>query len=417
MTVRIACLLLLALACPAVADSDAPAKAAPAKILLTFPDPGVGRMSQPGPVRPAYGRRASGYLASASVRRKAKRIAREFNLEIIDEWPIVALQIHCLVVATDGSEPVDVLLERLNARPEVESAQLLNEFEVSGAGAGHAPDPYAKLQHNHDLLGLREAHGWSLGDGADITIIDTGADLAHPELKTQIRAHRDFVAGNHGAFSTDAHGTAIAGVIAASSDNGVGMIGVAPAARLTVLRACWYAAGRQAAVCDSFTLAKALAYAVDSETEIINLSLGGPPDPLLARLVRVALERDIVVVAAAPAGRQAGFPADVPGVIVVSSAPAGGATHAALHAPGEEILVPVPGGGFDYASGNSLSAAQVSGIVALLVAMDPRLGRERIRSLLARSQDLAGGTVNACHALSRLLQRGGCAGPPVARLP
>ena len=61
---------------------------------------------------------------------------------------------------------------------------------------------------------------------------------------------------------------------------------------------------------------------------------------------------------------------DVPGVIVVGSHPAQDAeqTGAWLLAPGDEILVPVPGGGFDYASGTSLSAAHVSGVIALLVA-------------------------------------------------
>jgi subtilisin family serine protease len=98
----------------------------------------------------------------------------------------------------------------------------------------------------------------------------------------------------------------------------------------------------------------------------------------------------------------------VPGVIVVGSELDADMTGARLNAPGEEILVPVPGGGFDYASGSSLSAAQVSGIAALLVAMRPGLPREDIVALLRDSQEDAGATVNACRALSSLLQQAGC---------
>jgi subtilisin family serine protease len=76
-------------------------------------------------------------------------------------------------------------------------------------------------------------------------------------------------------------------------------------------------------------------------------------------------------------------------------------------APGDEILVPVPGGGFDYASGSSLSAAQVSGIIALLVAERPGLGSDAVNRLLIDSR--AGGvSVNACRALAHLLHRSGC---------
>ena len=179
---------------------------------------------------------------------------------------------------------------------------------------------------------------------------------------------------------------------------------MAPDAELDVLRACWYPKGNAAAVCNSFTLAKALTYALESNSDIINLSLGGPADALLSRLVTLALGRGIVVVAAAP--QQAGFPADVPGVIVVGAE--GDGQESRLHAPGVDILVPVPGGGFDYASGSSLSAAQVTGVIALLIAERPGIGREDVAGLLVGSRNEDGGSVNACRALARMLGRPGC---------
>ncbi len=400
--------LITLLALIAVGPPAAAEETTPDRILITIADPGMSNAARSGPTRPGYGRRSSPYLVSVKVRRAADRVAAAFDLQVVDEWPIVPLQVHCLVYEVAQGTELDALLDLLRARPEVESAQRLNQFKVSGTAHDELTDTYASLQHNLDTLELVKAHTWSQGAGSRITIIDTGADVAHPDLKSQIRDYHDFVADSHGEFSHDAHGTAVAGIIGAASDNGFGITGIAPAAGITVLRACWYTQQRTLAVCDSFTLAKALTHALESRTDIINLSLGGPADELLARLVNIAQERGIVVVAAAPPPQHPGFPANVPGVIVVDSWPAADALQAGLSAPGEEILVAVPGGGFDYASGTSLSAAHVSGIVALLVAERPALGRDVVIQILVASQDGDGGSVNACRALAHLLERTGC---------
>ena len=398
-------IVALALAVSAVyADENADAR-----ILVTYADPGMSHSARAGPARPGYSRRSASYLVSVGVRRAADRVAKDFNLEVVDEWPIVPLNVHCLVYRVPGDAVVDTLLAKLRDRPEVESAQRLNRFDANGAARSIGTDPYANLQHTLQTLEVSGAHAWNRGAGSNVTIIDTGVDLSHPELRSQVRGQHDFV-GSVGTHPSDsAHGTAIAGVIAAAAENGIGMIGIAPETRLTVLRACWLEKETSQAVCDSFTLAKALTHAMESQPDIINLSLGGPHDPLLTRLLRLALDRGIVVVAAAP--KEAGFPADVPGVIVVGSHPAPNAmpTGAWLLAPGDEILVPVPGGGFDYASGTSLSAAHVSGVIALLVAEKPGLDRDDVTALLAHSQSGPQAPVNACRALAQLTGRTGCA--------
>ena len=131
---------------------------------------------------------------------------------------------------------------------------------------------------------------------------------------------------------------------------------------------------------------------------------------MLSRLVSAALARNILVVVADPVQSLAGFPSDVPGVIVAGSVaqPDADRLGAILGAPGDEILVPVPGGGFDYASGSSLSAAQVSGVAALLMAKRPGLHRDEIHDLLAGSRNALDANVNACRALSSLLDQSGC---------
>ncbi|MFQ5547527.1 MAG: S8 family serine peptidase [Woeseia sp.] len=394
------------------ADDNPDAGPDETRILVTFADPGMSNATRPGPAGPAYRRRSSIYLTSIGVKRAAKRIAEEFNLRTVDEWPIVSLKVHCLVFGIPENVNADELLARLRERPEVESAQLLNRFEVSGSSAVTSSDPYAGLQHNLDTLELGQAHVWSVGDGTHVTIIDTGADIHHPELETQIQSHQDFVGDDRAQFSADPHGTAVAGVIGAAANNGTGMIGVAPSTRLSVLKACWHVSGNSSAICDSFTLAKALSHAIESDTDIINLSLGGPSDRLLERLAGVALERGIAIVAAAPPRFIAGFPADVAGVIVVDSndrTDSGGiVSRFPIKAPGADILVPAPRGGYDYASGSSLSAAHVSGIVALLVSSRPELTSDQIQTLLVASRPTVSDSVNACRALAELLQESGC---------
>ena len=110
-----------------------------------------------------------------------------------------------------------------------------------------------------------------------------------------------------------------------------------------------------------------------------------------------------------PSATVSGTP-DVPGVIVAGSVaqPDADRLGAILGAPADEILVPVPGGGFDYASGSSLSAAQVSGVAALLMAKRPGLHRDEIHDLLAGSRNASDANVNACRALSSLLEQSGC---------
>jgi subtilisin family serine protease len=252
-----------------------------------------------------------------------------------------------------------------------------------------------------------------------VAVIDTGIETKHPDLRGRVAKTENFVDGGAQSFAQDRHGTAVAGVIGARANNNEGIFGVAPEADLLGIKACWHStAGGLEARCSSWTLAKAIDFAVINGTRVINLSLGGPPDPLLTRLIAKAIERGATVVAAAMDGADApGFPASLPLVIgVVASdshndVQSGDRDRATmLAAPGVEILTTAPPHAYAFLSGTSLAAAHVSGVVALLLQREPRMSPSQVRLVLfatARPVTASGvpaiRLVDACAALARLV--------------
>jgi subtilisin family serine protease len=202
-------------------------------------------------------------------------------------------------------------------------------------------------------------------------VIDSMVDASQPDLAGQIQTSQDFVLDHPRV--PEQHGTGVAGIIAAVADNHIGIAGVAPHARLMALRACWQE-GSAGAVCDTLSLAKALYFAIGHNAQVINLSLSGPRDPLLGRLIDMALARGAVVVGALdPKAPDGGFPASHAGVIAVTDDPASPIAGAVV-APGREAPTTQPGGRFAFVSGSSYAAAHVSGLFALMREHDRKPG-------------------------------------------
>jgi len=357
------------------------------------------------------------YGVTTEARQTGRGLARDYGLREVSAWPIAALRVHCIVFRVpENAVPVQ-MLARLARDPRVDSAQPLNSFVTeTQPGASGYNDPYADLQTVLSDLTVAQAQHWSRGAGVRVALVDTGVDFEHPDLTGQVVARRNFVDANEQAFRTDRHGTAVAGVVAAIADNHIGIVGIAPAARLLALKACWQSrSGDGPATCNSFTLAQALQSAIDLNANVVNLSLAGPSDPLLARLVQRGMQRGMIFVGAEPpAGSPVGFPTDVEGVVAVAAAEDAAGEGRRLLAPGHEVLTLVPNGHWDFASGSSIAAAEVTATIALLLAERPHLtAAELYRVLAATSQTLTTRSnpftsVNACAALAAVLQRSGC---------
>ncbi|HVS64712.1 MAG TPA: S8 family serine peptidase [Thermoanaerobaculia bacterium] len=355
-----------------------------------------------------------------------ERLALRYRLTPRAAWPMKSIDRECVVFDVLGGRVDDALLRRIEGDPAVELAQVNATFEVRGQPG---TDPHADLQYARDVLRLDAAHRRATGRGVRVAIVDTGAELDHPDLRGQVAEANNFVAGSEG-FTTDRHGTAVAGVIAAARGNGVGILGVAPDAKLHVLKACWYPRrrarsgddGEEArAVCSSYTLALALDHAVDARYEVVNLSLGGPEDPLLERIVEAGIEREMVFVAPARERPDDGFLDGAEEVLRVAalsgdagaqpgSASPDGSRSDVLGAPGVEVLTTVPGGGFDFVGGASIASAHVAGVVALLLEHEngsrarPQRRLDGLGELLREtSRPMPGGGPNAVDACAALV--------------
>ncbi len=399
------------------AAQAAPAAAIDQRILVMIVDPDIGRFDLRGARSGPY-RLARHYPGrSAGVERVLAELAAEYRLQPIDGWAMLSLGVYCAVFEVGPETPVDAAITMLAADARVESAQPMQQFELEASDRADAgDDPYRPLQHALEDLRITEAHRWTTGRGVRVAVIDTGVDVSHPELGGQVAEVKDFIGG--GAAATgDRHATAVAGVIASLAGNQRGIVGVAPGAKLLALKACEQRHADGHGVCTSFSLARAIDHAIIADSDVLNLSLGGPRDRLLERLLEKAIAGNIVVIAAlGETSRRASFPAAMDGVIAVrddSSAP----DAQWLSAPGLEVLTLVPPDGYDFLSGSSLAAAHVSGIVALLLERSPDMRAAEIERLLARtsqrvvrSNSASRVMVSACAALAEIAGKAVCAG-------
>ncbi len=361
------------------------------------------------------------FRASASVLRSAYRgtphrrdpnraraalVAKEHGLELLDGWPMPSLGVDCYVMRLRGAQDRAQLLQGLAQDARVESAQPMQQFRVLAGG-----DPLLPTQPVAAPWHLQELHAVATGRDVTVASVDTGVLETHPDLRGRLAQERNFVPG--GKFVAEGHGTAVASIIGAQADDGIGIAGVAPGSRLLALRACWQLPA-DGARCSSYSLAQALQYALVAKARVINLSLTGPRDPLLARLLDVAQRERVAVVAAVDAASaDGGFPASHAGVIAVAAQGDPVRLAGALQAPGKGIPAANTQGGWDLVSGASFAAAQVSGLAALMLERSPRLEPAAMRALMAPPANA--GLIDACAALARSGATCGPGAPAMAR--
>ena len=361
---------------------------------------------------------------------------------------LVALGLLLAAAPSPGATP-----EAADAAGETPAtAQPETSQDAEDPAEADLPFPRDPYFHRHGSWGQSEADQWALqalgvyGAGAQpvestsvlpvvVAVIDTGLDLTHPDLdpatlwrnpgEVANRADDDgngfiddlvgwnFVDDDNIPWDHSGHGTHITGIIAAATDNGVGIASVAPMARIMPLKV-----GNFAGNASSPAIAAAIHYAVDHGARIINLSLGGKLVSNAEReAIAYAVNHQVLIVTAA--GNQAanvdgyGY-GRLPGVLTAAASGPDGkrapfsnyGTHVSLVAPGVDILslraratdfilqtgsdgvVPQDAVVDDHyyrASGTSFAAGVVTGIAARLLALRPRLDARTLKRVLIQS--------------------------------
>ena len=354
----------------------------------------------------SYGGGYNGGAGAGARRRFALERAKANGLQLVDDWPMPMAGLDCYIMQVPADRTPEEAAAALSHDPGVEWAEPMRQYRAQGStGSATAPprstgDPLYHVQPDAREWKLDALHRIATGRNVRVAIIDSAIETQHPDLAGQISVSENFVPGPQ--RTAEVHGTGVAGIIGAVGGNGKGIIGVAPRARLMGLRACRQTDDPTVTLCDSLSLAKALYYAVDHKAEVINMSLSGPPDPLLGRLIDMAEMRGITVVGAVdrtlPGG---GFPASHPGVVAVVDESDDDLRRGIYGAPGRDIPTTQPGGNWYFVNGSSYAAAHVSGLFAL---MRERSGKPAAASALATfpSSD----AVDPCATLRRIVSAG-----------
>lgn len=350
-------------------------------------------------------------VASAAVRRQTRTLLQRHPREL-ERDPRGAPIMRAVVIALS---PDAAALQRAQARgyviqedralPELQQ-RMVTLLVPAGTGTAEAlrelraADPAGQYDFDHLYVESAAAPASAMASSRPmlqpdaplpvrVGLIDGGVDAAHPVFARRPPQ----VSGCGGRPQPSVHGTAVASLFVGWSE---GFMGAAPGAELHAVDVY---CGQQGPGGRMRDVAAGLADLAAAQVRIINLSIVGPDNAVLAAVVRAVQARQVLLVAAAGNdGPNAPplYPAAYPGVIAVTGvdararvlAEAGSGEHISFAAPGADMLAAAPGGQFAVVRGTSFAAPLVAGMLAREIAARSGVDREQlVRQLAAGAED------------------------------
>jgi subtilisin family serine protease len=312
-------------------------------------------------------------------------VARRHRLTETDVAAIALLGVSVHLWRIPDSRDAAAVVRELGGEAAAARVQpnYLYALQQTAAPVDPASPP---LQYALDKLHVDAALLATASGPVRVAVIDTAIDEVHPDLAGAVEARFDAIGDATPPHMLD-HGTAVAGAIAARGR----LKGVDPNVRILSARAFDGAGAGESG--STMSLLKAIDWAAREQAKVVNMSFAGPPDPTLRDIVAAAVGKGLTLVAAAGnAGPQSPplYPAADEGVIAVTATDADDrryekanvGRYIAVAAPGVDVLLPAPQGSYALETGTSVSAALVTGVAALLVALRPQAAPAEVRNLL-----------------------------------
>jgi len=281
--------------------------------------------------------------------------------------------------------------------PSVEFA----EPNFLGTSADSPNDPVYSTNQAPYLNKIQASAAWDISTGNPsvvVAIIDTGAVYTHEDLSGQVILGHDYIDNDEDPLDGQGHGTFVAGIIGASTNNSKGIAGIARGSKLLIIRDA-----DNTGAFSYFNLAAAITYAADHGARIINMSQGGTsPSATVTSAVNYAFGKNIVLIAAAGNngnGTPVMYPAAIPNVLAVGATDSsdalwsGSATgsQVGVVAPGVSVASTSKSGGYATGTGTSFASPQVAGLAALIMAKNPGLTNQQIVDIIKGTADPVGG--------------------------
>lgn len=251
---------------------------------------------------------------------------------------------------------------------------------------------FAKYQWN--LPAIETNQGWDLSKGSNdviVGIVDTGADINHPDLQGQLLSGYNVVDPGSDPLDDVGHGTHVAGIIGAVVNNNEGVAGISWYNKILPVKAL-----DKSGSGTTYSVSEGIIWAADHGAKVINLSLGNYADSqFLHDAVRYAYDKDVVLVSAAGNDNteRPGFPAAYPEVLAVAATDANMkkasysnyGDYIDVAAPGTSIASTYPGNQYAALSGTSMASPHVAAMAALIRSRNPDLTNKQVMDIMCQS--------------------------------